>query len=417
MSRHQRVAYGAVIVACAFLTLALSNGLTLTGLTAFDESLLRTFGWSRGALKLRDLITFAVAGAASPFAGALADRIGVRPLLSFGAIVLALGFSLYPRIDTLAGLYGIHALFGIALACAGLVVNVLLVSRWFTAGRGAAIGIALVGTSLGNSIFSSINARLVATYGWQSAFKIVAVLPLLIVILASLLVREWPSQTEQHHARSTTSAARGSSSLEYRAALKTPAFWLLATLAMLTFYCILGLSSHLFLYLRGAGMPPPAAAGAVGSMFLAGLVGKFFFGVASDWFEPRKVLIGCVATMLLGSLCLSSMQPSLLWPFIVLFGLGWGGLYTMLQLVTIGTFGVKSGGKILGTINVLDAFGGGLGPFVTGVLFDRTGSYRLSFLVVTGLVSVALVVSFCLPSRRRVRPIPGAPLSRPELAA
>ena len=90
MKRH----YHWVIAGSALFTLFVTNGITIGGLSVFDESLLQTFGWTRGALKFRDLLTLAIAGLIGPLAGALADRFGVRPLMAAGAVVLALGMAL-----------------------------------------------------------------------------------------------------------------------------------------------------------------------------------------------------------------------------------------------------------------------------------------------------------------------------------
>ena len=81
------------------------------------------------------------------------------------------------------------------------------------------------------------------------------------------------------------------------------------------------------------------------------------------------------------------------------FGLGWGGVYTMLQLTVMNTFGTRDAGKILGTITVLDASGGGLGIWLTGVIYDATGSYELPFLIFAALIFVALA------ALTRVRPL------------
>ncbi len=84
-----KIFYGWIIAVCTMLVLWVSNGLIIPGITAFDPSLLEEFGWSRGTLKFRDLITFALAGRMGPFAGALADRYGVRRFMIFGAALLA----------------------------------------------------------------------------------------------------------------------------------------------------------------------------------------------------------------------------------------------------------------------------------------------------------------------------------------
>ena len=103
-----------------------------------------------------------------------------------------------------------------------------------------------------------------------------------------------------------------------------------------------------------------------------------------------------IAIMLVGALLLASMKEALLWPFILIFGLGWGGLYTMLQLTCMDSFGTRAGGKILGTITVLDAIGGGLGIWITGVLFDRSKSYETAFALIAALVFLAFLAALAL---------------------
>ena len=84
---------------------------------------------------------------------------------------------------------------------------------------------------------------------------------------------------------------------------------------------------------------------------------------------------------------------SLIWAGIFITGFGWGGLYTMIQLQAVNNFGVSHTGKILGTITMLDAMGGGLGIWLTGVMFDKFGSYQVAFYVFCILMALALIAS------------------------
>ena len=88
---------------------------------------------------------------------------------------------------------------------------------------------------------------------------------------------------------------------------------------------------------------------------------------------------------------LATLNPKLVMPALYLFGLGWGGNYTMLQGLVADVFGARSLGRILGGITVLDATGGALGPWVTGALFDVTQSYQLGFSVIVVLIAASLV--------------------------
>ena len=121
-----------------------SNGMAISGLSVFDESLLSEFGWSRGELKFRDLITLVVTGLVAPFAGVLIDRFGVRACMIVGWLVLSGGYYLYSGLQSLGGLYFIHLLFAVVLVFCGLNAVVILVSSWFSTMRGSAIGIALI---------------------------------------------------------------------------------------------------------------------------------------------------------------------------------------------------------------------------------------------------------------------------------
>lgn len=181
-------------------------------------------------------------------------------------------------------------------------------------------------------------------------------------------------------------------------------FWALAFTAMMTFYSMLAASAHLFLHLRGLGFEPPVAARGLSLMFGMALIGKFLFGLLADHLPQKKVFLGNIAVMFFGSLFLASLDARLVWVAIILFGLGWGGLYTLLQLQAVNSFGLSAAGKILGTITVLDAAGGGLGIFLTGFLYDRFGSYQVPFALLSVLLFLAFLISTRIRKETKPRP-------------
>lgn len=393
----------------ALLMLMISNGLVVTGITAFDEALLKEFGWSRGALKFRDLLTLLLAGAFAPFIGILIDRFGVRPLMIAGSLLLALGYLAYASIQHIGHVYLIHLLFGVVLTACGLNIAVIWVSQWFVRHRGTAIGLALVGTSLGGMFFPPVIVALTQALGWRASFAWLALSPLLILLLALLLGRP-PSAFRVQALGADNPPPQGGSvpdparDLSYGEALRTVTFWALAFTAMMTFYSMLAASAHLFLHLRGLGFEPPVAARGLSLMFGMALIGKFLFGLLADHLPQKKVFLGNIAVMFFGSLFLASLDARLVWVAIILFGLGWGGLYTLLQLQAVNSFGLSAAGKILGTITVLDAAGGGLGIFLTGFLYDRFGSYQVPFALLSVLLFLAFLISTRIRKETKPRP-------------
>lgn len=398
-----------VVAVAAMTVLMVSNGMVLTGITAFDKALLDEFGWQRGDLKLRDLVTLLLTGAVAPFIGILIDRLGVRVLLVGGSLLLAAAYFAYGMVGSLLHVYLIHVVFAAVLVACGLNVAVILVSQWFVAQRGTAIGIALVGTSLGGVVFPPWFTALIAAHGWREAFQLLALVPAVLLLIGLVLAR--PPQAFGLVPLGA-GAAPGSSARPpdpsrdhtLAEALRTPTFWALATVACATFYSMLGVISSLILHLIDMGYTPADAAREFSLMMTMALVGKFLFGFLADRLPQKLVFLANIAVMAAGAVVLATMDPQTTRWAALLFGLGWGGLYTLLQIQAVNAFGLTAAGKILGAITVLDAAGGGLGMWLTNHLFSATGNYALSYQIIVGLTLLALAAATQV--RPRPRPAP-----------
>ncbi len=382
-----------LIAILASLALMVSNGMSISGLSVFDESLLNEFGWNRGELKFRDMITLGVTGIAAPFLGVLLDRYGVRACMLVGWVLLGGAYYLYSSINSLGDLYLVHVILGIVLILCGLNAGVILVSNWFVEKRGTAIGIALVGTSLGGAMFPQYGTAMIESLGWREAYRSELIFPVVMLLLTIFVIRSKPSDKNMLPYGGTVEAGASHTDqgVAYGDALRSRSFWALATIACTTFYSVLGVQAHIFLHMRDMQFDVQTATNAISLFFLCALVGKFVFGLIADAIGPKRVFYLNIGVMLIGAVMLASMKPTVLWGAVILFGLGWGGVYTVLQLSAITCFGLKAAGKILGTITVLDAIGGGLGIWLTGVMYTNQGSYQTPFIVFTVLILVALV--------------------------
>lgn len=401
----QAKVYPWVMAVMALIMLMVTNGMINTGINAFDRAILDEFGWKRGELKFRDFITLGVAGFLAPFAGYLIDKIGTRVLLLFGSALLAVLYYAYGHISSLTHLYLIHAGFGLVLVCAGLNIAVVMTSQWFVRARGTAIGIALVGSSLGGVVVAPIVVSLLPAHGWRDTFGIVASAGIVLFILTLLIVR---SPTEKKlaplgmgEAIKGTARPPSPGDLTVQEAMKTVSFWALTLVAMASFYSIMALASHLFLHMTGMGFDAKTAAGAMSLLFGLGLISKFLFGFLSDILPPKLVFVSNVAIMFVGLVLMATQNRELLWAGIAVTGFGWGGLYTLIQYQAVNNFGVSHTGKILGVITMLDAAAAGLGIWLTGVMFDQFGNYNNAFWVLVGLLGLAFVCSFLVNRETR----------------
>ncbi|MCD9088618.1 MFS transporter [Stenotrophomonas sp. SY1] len=400
--------YPWLMAVMGMLVLLVSNGLTVTGLTAFDESLLKEFGWTRSELKLRDLITLVLAGWMAPFLGALIDKVGPRKLILAGIALLAALYFAYAHVHSLTHLYLIHVGFAAVLVAAGLNVAVIFVSQWFATHRGTAIGIALVGTSLGGMLFPKLGVHLMQSMDWRAALIWETAIPVAFLVIAFLFARSprpggiqpWGADTLAAKAQAGKPAASSLPDMSYNTALRTRTFWVLAFVAMTTFFSIMAVASNLFLHMRDLGFDPATAGNGLGLMFGLAMVGKFLFGFLADVLPAKRVFLVNLAIMAAGAVILATMRADLIWYSLALFGLGWGGLYTMIQLLAVNAFGLSAAGKILGTITLLDATTAGLGIWVTAKIFDVTKSYHIAFSLICGLILLALLAATLVRDER-----------------
>ncbi|MEM5496181.1 MFS transporter [Paraglaciecola mesophila] len=388
-----------ITVFIAMMCLLISNGMVITGITAFDSAMLTEFSdWSRGDLKMRGLITLALTGLLAPFVGILIDKIGVKFLVMVGAVVLSACFYAYGNIRDISDLYLIHAAFSIVLLACGLNVAVILVSNWFVKLRGTAIGIAVVGTSLGGAVLAPLFGSWMADdMTWREGMQLAALIPSALFLLALFLLRNRPTDiglkpfgfSGEAHAPEADLSQHG---LTYKEAIKTRSFWSIAFIAMFTFYTIMGFQANLVLHLMDLGFTLQSAAAGLSVLFVPALIGKFLFGLVADKITGKRVLYTNLLLMLTGLIGMLFADKDNVLIAIGLIGFMWGGFYTLLQLNAVNNFGLKASGKLLGTITVLDAFGGGLGIYATGAIYDAYGSYQNAFMIFCVLVALSVIL-------------------------
>lgn len=393
--------YPWVICMAGLLVLVVVNGLTTSSLSVFDETLMNEFNISRTELKIKDSITNLVATVLILVSGMLIDKFKVKRVMLFGVLVLGLGFLVFSKISGLFGMYFTHFLFGLAYISAGSVPCIILVSSWFHTKRGLALGITLIGTSLGGFIFPNILTHLIQTIGWRDTFQWLTILPLILFIFILLLVRSSPSDLglkpyglKKHtdtHANNHSLLNQG---MDFKDAIRTPVFWIISGCGFMTFYSVVAVVSNLFLHMRGFDFDAQTASAALSLYFLLALIGKFIISTLSDYLNVYVVFTACAFCMTIGMIGFATMDKSIIFYAVGLTALSWGGIYTLYNVMIVKTFGLKSAGKINGVISAFESSGSFLGPILTGFIFDQTHSYQLAFVVISCVMVVTTLLSF-----------------------
>lgn len=411
--RRDRIFYGWLVVIVSTLSLLISNGLAIGGLPIFykpvQEDLLLigsvTAQTKDAVTGLGAGLTFLLAGVSSFLIGLVMHRTRPRILMILGTLVLGLGLFSYTLAEQPAHVYFSHSLLGISLGLVGVMIQTVLISTWFRRKRGTAMGIILTGTSFGGVLIPVVATPLITAYGWRTALLLLSLGVWLMLLPAMVfLVRDDPSAVGQNvdgdpDPSGEIEGSQHVAGASFAEAIKTPLFWTIAFCALLIFYPIFTISQQFNLYLQNnIGVSKELASTAQSVLFVTSVGGKFLFGWLCDWFPTRIVIGFCCTLMFLSTiLLLGFLTPSTIFLFLIPFGLGYGGTFVVIQLLTVESFGTKDIGKLLGAITLIETLGGFLGSVVTGRLASlNNGDYTAAFYGVTATAGLALICTLAI---------------------
>jgi len=404
-----RIFYGWWVVVACFLNALLVGGFVIFGFTAFFEPIASGFGWSYTQISLAASLRGAEVGLLAPLLGLFVDRWGPRRLMFGGIVLLGLGLILLSRTTSLGMFYGAFAV--VAMGTSGLSPTVVMtaVANWFRRKVGLATGIMASGFAFG-SLLVPVVVRLIDVFDWQTAIFILGVGIWVIGLPLSLLLRHKPEQYgylpdgEQSNTaipyEGLTPAQTVEVDIGAKQALKSRAFWHVGLAMAFQFLSISAVIIHVMPYLSKVGIARLTSGLVATAVPLTSIIGRLGSGWLGDRFDKRRVAIGCFAVMSLGLLFFSYASDQGMWllvPFIILFGIGWGGNVTLRAALLREYFGRRAFGTILGFMMGMIALGGILGPLFAGWVFDNQGSYHVAWLVLACLVFAGLIIMATAP--------------------
>jgi MFS family permease len=394
------------VAATSFMSLFAIVGLALYGLPFFYDFMVRDFGWSRAQVTSGNALSKLVVGPLFGFAaGWIVDRFGPKRLMIAGILMAGTALFGLGSIHSLAGFYFFYLFNAVGYVCGGPLPNQVLLSRWFTAARGRAMGFAYLGIGLGGALVPLLAVRLVQAFGWQGALRVLGVLIVLIALPLALLVKEAPPETQASPELQRT----GDAPAPLRDVFRRPAFYLLMLGSMCSIAAVGGANQHLKLYLSIDHGYTQGDAAAVASLTLAAsLIGRLAMGwLADHW--PKKYVMLLIYMLVASSipLLLVATTRSTIMLFAVVFGIGLGGEYMVIPLMAAELFGVRVLGRALGVVLTADGVAEALAPVMVGRLRDVTGSYVSGFTMLIGFalagaVAIAFLPRVGLPAARAI---------------
>ena len=400
---ESRYAWARLWAALALMTIGGSGMYAVTVVLPLVQA---DFGVSRSDASLPFAFTMIGFGIGGILMGRLADRYGVMVPLIIGAFGLSAGFiaagaagSLW-QFNLAQGL--LIGLFGTSATFAPLVADI---SLWFTRRRGIAVAICISGNYLAGTVWPPIMQRFIETAGWRQTYIGIGVFCLVSMLPLALFLRPRPPIPELPAAGPAPSVAGSEGTL----GLSPGTLLMLLSIAGVS--CCVAMSMpqvHIVAYCGDLGFGPARGAQMLSLMLGFGIVSRLTFGWISDH-------IGGLRTLLLGA-SLQAVALLLFLPFdglvslyviSALFGLFQGGIVPSYALIVREHFKPGEAGARVGTVLMATLFGMALGGWMSGAIFDLTGSYRAAFVngIAWSLVTVSIAAGLIYRSRRFSRQV------------
>ncbi|WP_458098490.1 MFS transporter [Roseomonas sp. WA12] len=385
---------------CVIVALSTVGGVGMWSAIVTLPYLQAEFGVSRGAASFAYTLTMLGSGVGGILMGKLSDRLGpMRPLLG-ATVVLACGYvlaGLSPSFTAftlaqglLIGMLGSSAVFGPLMAEASL---------WFRRRRGIAVAIAASGNYLAGAVWPPILSWLISAHGWRTAHLIVGATCLVLMLPLSLMMRARAPGFQGGASPQVSDGVRP---------LGLSRGGLTFILAAAGIACCVAMAMpqvHIVAYCGDLGYGVARGAEMLSVMLACGIVSRLGSGFIAD-------RIGGLRTLLLGS----ALQGSALSLFLffdglaslfvlsALFGLVQGGIVPSYAVIVRETFPASEAGMRVGIVLMATLAGMALGGWLSGVIFDATGSYAAAFLngIAWNMANVLIITTLVLRSRTRL---------------
>lgn len=334
-----------------------------------------------------------------PFGGKLLSKYSARLVLFFAIIFQAGAFALFGLMNSIWGWY----LLAIPLAIGGVFITVIsgpvLIERWFSKGKGLALGIlSAIGGLLG--VFAQpIIGALISQFGWRNAYFITGLGVLIIVApIILLLIRNSPKDknTKAYGDTSTDidphKQIQNIEGIAYTTAKKTPAFFLLA----LFFFIITAISSftmHVPTYLVNHGQKVSIAGAMMSALMVGVFVGSLVFGYLTDKIGAKKVGLLAMILGLIATILLIAMPDFIVVVAVALFlfGMFTSSIGTIAPAMASSLFGSKDYSQIYSTSSIGLALASIVALPAYGFIYDISGSYTTGLIIIILLFVVNII--------------------------
>jgi MFS family permease len=408
--KYHKVFYGWWIVCAIFIISAYISGVTNFGFTAIIEPIANDLGWSYTNISFAASIRGLEMVILAPFLGVLADRWGPRKLIFTGIAITGLGLLLLSRINSLITFYGVFILIATGMSTCVGVVPMTVAANWFHRKVSTVNGIMVSSVAFGGLLLP-LTTQIIDIFKWQTAMAIFGLGAWGLLLPVSFIIRHKPEQygylpdgdmSRRPVVEEGQTLAQGTRvDIRIKQVLKSSVFWRLALGLMCHCLVINAVITHVMPYLSTIGMTRSTSSLVASIIPVISICGSLSFGWFGDRFNKKRVTaIGFILTSV-GLLFFGYMSTVGTWflvPFLIFFGIGYGGTIPMVAALVREYFGRERFGTVVGFAMGVILVGGIIGAPLTGWIFDRFGNYQVAWFALASLLIVGMVSLVTTPS-------------------
>jgi len=396
---NKKIFYGWWIVASGVMIMAMLHPLITTCWGLFVKPVTADMGFSRSAFGICSTIISGVTVFLSPYLGKWLAKKNTQLIHSICIIGLAASFASFALGQNITHFY-ISAFFMGAFSCGAIALPVsIVITNWFVKKRGLAISVALAGSGFGGAIISPIMANIILNYGWRTSYLVLAGAMLIIALPMVLIMKKAPESMglkaygadQVDHSAQKAAVSKAEFNITLEESKKQSFFWIY--LFGMFCLCFVGFGSLSQLAAFLADAHGTAFAATILSFFLIIVtIGKISLGWIYDKFGTK---IGtsyiCIVFALSIACMLFPESKPLMYIMAFLYGLGICTGTVCPPVITAAMFGSKHYGEIYGYVNRCVYLGAALSVPAIAVIYDKTGSYQMAWLLCIALIIVSLI--------------------------
>ena len=350
-------------------------------------------GWSRTLFSGAVSIGGIVGALISPVLGRIIDRSGTGPILAASCIVVGLCAINLAFIGGVVSFYIFYIIGRMTFSGPLQLAPSTAVSNWFVRRRALVLAFIQFAQGVGLGLIPFFSQLFIGEWGWRTSWAILGVFVLIIGVIPPLLLMirrpedvgllpdgaENPVPTAKGNVSNTLDLANDFTLSE---ALKTPTMWMVMGFTALIFMVQAGTSLHQAPYYIGKGLTPTAAASIVTTFALGSAIGGLFWSAFLSRVSIRVAMGMAAVSMCLGDILMIRADTLVSGQIAgLVFGVGLGGVSSLLRLLWANYYGRTNLGAIRGVSLPIQVGGQASGPLIGGIIFDVTGSYRSALLI------------------------------------